>query len=450
VRAPWLIVLCLAAGLAQADVAQRPNVVRVEHRPAEDNPTLGRATAPVTAELFFVPGQPESNRAYKRVVELADRHPRRLRVILRVITRQAAVVVPIVAMEAFAQGKFDDFMDAILATRSGAVRRDDLPALAEAAGLDPDRVEAALERALEPELYPAPLKANDNRRLRQHGANIPELLFNGVPVGQTLTSLDVDDLETFYAAAYDEAQAMLGDGVPVEHLVEAAERAAQSPYAIESYPAGPIDDPEPDYELPEGAPPLLDRALDLGGLPGEGVGVAPVEVVLLCNLRYVSCRSQLESVGRRLLELYPEDVRLVWAPWYDLEVAGNETAPRLHAAALCAERQGAGWKWIDETLRQVFRGVGEGNGDIDALIDAVAELAEVDRATLDDCLDDLDDDEVTARVRAAVDAGVHHGPAMVIGGRAYVGGFTDWRAAAPLIEAELAPGLLERMAPTWD
>jgi hypothetical protein len=284
------------------------------------------------------------------------------------------------------------------------VRREELPALAESAGLDPERVEAALERALDPDLYPAPLDANNRRRIRQGGTNIPELLFNGAPVGQSMTSLDVDDLERYYDAAYDEAQILLGDGVPLDHLLDATtvgrgmgggvaaalERARDSSFAIASYPAGPIDDPEPEFELPEGPPPLLGDGLDLDGLPFEEGDAAeatpdhnPVEVVVLCNLRYVSCRSQLESVGRELRDQYPDEVRLIWAPWYDLEVAGNETAPRLHAAALCAERQGAGWKWIDETLRQVFRGAGEGNADVDALIDTVAELAQVDRASLD-------------------------------------------------------------------
>lgn len=442
------LILLALAGTATADVQPRHNVVRVEHRPADDNPTLGGTSAPVTAELFFVPGQVESNRAYKRVLELYARHPRRLRVIFRVITRQAAVVVPIVALEAFAEGKFEDFMDVILGARSGAVRRDDLPALTEAAGLDPERVATALDRALDPDLYPAALAANENRRARQ-GTNIPELLFNGTQVGQTLTSLDVDDLDAEYHAAYDEAQVLLADGVPIAHLVEAVERNADPGYALGGYPAGPIDDPEPELELPEGVPPLLDHPLDLDGLPTDGDAGAPVEVVLLCNLRYVSCRSQLDSVARRLRDLYPDEVRLVWAPWFDLDVAGNETAPRLHAAALCAERQGAGWKWIDETLRQVFRGVGEGNGDVDTLIDAVAKLAEVDDDALRDCLDTMTDDEVIARVEAAKAAGVTHAPALVIGGRAYAGGFTDWRAAKPVIDTELAPGLLEQLAPSW-
>lgn len=438
----------LVAATARADdLAPRANVVRVEHRPAADNPGLGPSSAPVVAELFLVPGQIESNRAYKRLVELQSRHPRRLRVVFRVITRQAQVVIPIAALEAYAQGKFDEFMDAIVAARSGAVRREQLPAIAEAAGMDAVRLDQALERALDLDQLPEPLRDNDRRRLRQRGANVPELLFNGAPVGQTLSALDVEELERYYDDAYAAAQALIADGVPAEQILEASERALAPTWAVTFESAAPIDDPEPGWEQPEGPPPLLDKTLGLDGLPSEGGDAATVEMIVLCNLRYVSCRQQLDAVGRRLHDLYPDEIRLVWHPWYDVAVEGNQDAPRLHAAALCAEAQGAGWKWIDETMRQVMRGAAE--GDVETMIDAVAELAEVDRVELDRCIARLGD-EVDRKVADAIAAGVTHGPAIVIGGRIYEGGFTDWRAAAPLVDAELGPGLLERMVPDWE
>ena len=451
-RTRVLALLVVAATPAQADeLRPRANVVRVEHRPADQNPSLGPEDAPVTAELFFVPGNGESNRAYRKLIELQSRHPRRLRVVFRVIWRQAQVVVPLAALEAYAQGKFDAFMEAILARREGTVRREHLPAVAKAAGLDVVRLERALERAVDPEALPEPLRANERRRLRRAASNpqVPDVLFNGEQVSEQLSALDVDDLERFYTRAWDEAQELLADGVPVERLVDAAERLHAHEWAITDYPAGQIDDPEPGWSAPEGAPPLLGRPLELEGLPSEGSPDAPVTMVLACNLRYVSCRQQLE-LAAKIHDQYPEEVRLVWYPWYDTSVEGNEEAPRLHAAALCAEQQGEGWRWITETSRTIARHRGEDS--VTQLIDSVAGVAGIDRAALDACLGEEGTNAaaVDARVRAAIAAGIDHSPSIVLGGRVYVGGFNaDWRAAAVLVDAELAPGLLERMVPSW-
>jgi hypothetical protein len=442
-----IVLIASLAGAARADEPKpRPNVVRVEHRPADQNPSLGPSSAPVTAELFFVPGQIESNRAYKRLVELQARHPRRLRVVFRVITRQAQVVVPLAALEAFAQDKFEEFMEVLLAARSGTVRRDSLPALAEQAGMDSVRLEQALERALDPDLQPEPLADNERRRLRR-GANVPELLLNGVAIGETLAALDVDDLDELYAAAYQEAALLLADGAEPEHLLEELERANAPSAAPSGYTPGPIDDPPADYKPSEDPAPLLSGPLDLEALPADGDAGAPLEIIVLCNLRYDSCRQQIE-IGRRILDLYPHEVRLYWHPWYDVTVEGNEDAGRIHAAAVCAEEQGAGWKWLDETLRLVRGGAAE--GDPAPWIEAVTEQAGVDEAALGECLTVVDEAAVHRRVQAAIGAGVAHAPALVIGGRVYSGGFNDWRAVSPMVDAELAPGLLERLVPSWE
>ncbi|MCB9562396.1 MAG: hypothetical protein H6708_18485 [Kofleriaceae bacterium] len=447
---PGALLVALAAAVALPVRAAPPRggqVVRVEHRPSDQNPALGPSAAPVTAELFFVPGQIESNRAYRRLLELQSRHPRRLRVVFRVITRQAQVVIPIAALEAYAQGKFDDFMQAILSARAGTVRRDNLPDVASAAGMDPVRLDQAIERALDPDLLPEPLRANERRRLRRRAVNVPDLLLNGAPIGRPLQGLDVDELERYYDDAYAAAQTLLDDGVPLEHVVEAAEQAALPTEAPRTYPAGPVDDAGPGFELPEGPPPLLSRPLELTGLPADGPEDAPTEVVILCNLRYASCRTQVIAIGRKLRDLFPDEIRLVFYPWFDADVEGNEDAARLHRAAVCAEQQGVGWRWVEETVHQVMRQAGDGS--VDAIIGKVAELAEVDPDRLDACLSTGADADLQARVGAAIAAGVDHGPAVVIGGRVYLGGFTDWRAAAPLVEAELAPGLLGRAVPDW-
>jgi hypothetical protein len=399
----------------------------------------------VTAELFFVPGHVESGRAFRRLVELQARHPRRLRVVFRVVSRQAALVVPVATLEAYAQGKFHEFMDALV-DHGGAVRREQLPALAEAAGVDPVRLEEALERALEPDRLPDALRANDRRRRRLLGvsANIPELTFNAAPPRQPLASLDAEELEALYQQAWEAAVAMMDEGVPPGEVLAESQRRRAPDDAIVAYPASALDDREPEDDPGERPPPLLREPLALAGLPSDGPADAPVVAVVLCNLRYVSCRAQLESVAGRLRELYPDELRLTWYPWYDRSVEGNEAAPRLHAAALCAERQGAGWKWLDEATRLAIR-IGPPQ-DVAQAIELVAERAAVDRQLLDACLEEPGD-PAGALVDAAVAAGVVAGPAVVLGGRLYLGGFTDWPGAVPMVETELAPGLLERLVP---
>jgi len=362
--------------------------------------------------------------------------------------------VPIAAVEAYAQGKFEAFMDAILARREGTVRREHLPAVAKAAGLDPVRLERALERATDPQQPPEPLESNERRWKRRAGTNrpVPELLFNGLPISEQFTSLDVDDLERHYARAWSDAQELLADGVPRRRLVEANERRHLATDTLGTYTPGSIDDPEPGWQPPEGPPPLLARVLDLDGLPSSGPLDAPVELVIACNLRYSSC-SQQRAMVDQVQKLYPTEVRAIWYPWYDTSVEGNEDAPRLHAAALCAEQQGEGWRWIEETMRQTTRGRAE--ADLPRLIEAVAGITGVDRAALDACLEGgsggVDGAAVDARVRAAVGAGIDHSPALVVGGRVYIGSIHgDWHGLAGLIDAELAPGLLERMVPSWD
>jgi predicted DsbA family dithiol-disulfide isomerase len=441
-----LLTLVLIA-TASAEPAPRNNVVRVEHRPADHNPGLGPTTAPVTAELFFVPGQVESNRAYRRLVELQSRHPRRLRVVFRVITRQAQVVVPIAALEAYAQGRFDEFMDAILAARSGTVRREHLAEVAEAAGMEPARLEQAIDRAHDRDQLPDPLRANERRRLRRGANNVPDLLLNGIPVGQPMPGLDVDELEQYYDAAYDAALELLGDGVPEDRIVEQTVLASLPTAGVTEYPAGPVDDLARGEVGPADPPALLASPLELSGLPADGPVDAPVEVVLLCNLKYDTCNKQLDDITHRLRELFPDEVRVVFHPWFDPQVDGNHDAAVLHRAAMCAEQQGAGWTWVEEAVRQVRRQPGDGS--MDAIIGKLAELTAVDPDRLDRCLAAGKDADVIARVGGAIASGVTHAPAVVVGGRVFLGGFTDWRAVAPLVEVELAPGLLGRAVPDW-
>jgi hypothetical protein len=447
-RLTLVLALASVAAVARAEVRPRPHVVRVEHRAADQNPSLGPADALVTAELFLVPGQRDSNFAYRKLVELQERHPRRLRVVFRVVLRAGQTYGPIAALEAYAQGRFEPFMAAVLASRTGTVKREHLPTLAEAAGLDRVRLDRAIDRHQAGAGVTAILEANDRRRLRRTGTggNVPELLLNGLPIGQTVTSVDVDGLEVHYQEAYRLALELLDEGVPRAHLVEAAERRAAPRHAIVAYAAGPLDDAEPTADLVDAPPPLLGRRLDLAGLPGDGPADAPVEMIVVCDLRERSCHKQVAVIGRRLRELYADELRLRWHPWYDVRADGNEDAPRLHAAALCAEETGAGWLWLGEALQLVNRKRIDGSAE--EVIERIAEAADVERGALEACLA-RGSAAVHARVQAAIAAGIRQAPAVVIGGRLYLGGFTDAQGAAPVLDAELAPGLLEQLVPAW-
>ena len=67
------------------------------------------------------------------------------------------------------------------------------------------------------------------------------------------------------------------------------------------------------------------------------------------------------------MRLYPDDVRLVWAPWFDV---GRDDAAELAQygdAALCAESIGSnqgelttspGWVWVKEMYGQVVKNRG--------------------------------------------------------------------------------------------
>jgi len=142
----------------------------------------------------------------------------------------------------------------------------------------------------------------------------------------------------------------------------------------------------------------------------------------------------------------PDEVRVVWHPLYAESAEEVASLDLLHRAALCAEGQGAGWRWVEQALVRTQRSHGR-SSDPREEIDEIAGQAEVDRPKLDRCLATGDSLAARRRVRAAVAAGVNHAPAVVVGGRIYMGGLQEVRGLQMLIEDELRPGLLERAVP---
>lgn len=430
------IALCAATARARTDdgpvLAPRPNIVRVAHDAIDQAPTLGPADALVTVELFFIAGAPQSRAVLGRLVALAERHPRRVRLVLRPLERQGQILMPEALLEAAAHGKAWELLDTF---DDGPVSRDELLARIAAIGVDPQRVIAAWD-----DLRHKPaLDANERRRVRRYAQGVPDALFNGQSVRRPLPSLSDDDLEEAYRDAYARAQRYLADGVPRAALPTVFERDLDRPTTM--FVPGAVEDDDDD--LPDSEPGLLTRPIDTAGLPAFGPATAPVQVLVFCDLTQRGCHRQLATAAR-VVDLFPTEARVVWSPWYSIAQDVSSDSDQIARAALCATSIDLGWEWVTAAVSRGQRGplTARAIGD---LVDDV----QLDRGRLEACLERLAPGAARVRIARAADAGITHGPTVVVGGRVYVGGVAEARVLQSLIEDELEPGLLERAAPDF-
>jgi hypothetical protein len=179
VKAVVAAAVLVIAGSMPSGLAAPGNVVRVEHRDPTTVPTRGPTTALVTIELFIDPMTNMLARRpiYRALEKLQASHPARIRLIYRVLKRGAQQQISIAALEAHAQGKFDELMDELHRDKTTTMlTKDQLLELGRKAGMDTAR----LATAIGPEgRYADVFEANDNRLDRlAHGANAPNALFN--------------------------------------------------------------------------------------------------------------------------------------------------------------------------------------------------------------------------------------------------------------------------------
>lgn len=199
-------------------------------------------------------------------------------------------------------------------------------------------------------------------------------------------------------------------------------------------------------------PPLATPPLALHGMPSAGRDDATVPITILCSASNPSCANLMLS-AQHVAELYPNDVRVVWAPWFDVTRDDVTDLAVLADAALCAEvvgtssvaQESPGWLWVEELYRQITKGHGQKLA-ADERIDTVATTLEVDRARLATCQAKMAGTTV-AWIAEARHAGVRTAPAVVIGGRIYAG-LNEQSTIQQLVEAELAPGVLGSW-PSW-
>lgn len=461
-RAPAALILAAALGLALGPAGAAPSpagrgpgqVVRVEHRDPDTAPSIGPASAPVTVELFFHPNTNAQARlpAYRLIERLHGNHHTRLRVVFRIVKRGGQVQLPTAALEAHAQGKFFELMKELHANRSTAtLGRTDVLELARKIGMDVPRVAAAITN----DRYRDVLEANDRRleRVTRGHPSVPAVLFNAKQPPKSLAAMGEADFEREYDAAYDRAIELIDRGVDPRFLMEAFDalvlRGAQ-PFVGST---GPTEDDVTGDTIEHR---LASPPLPLAGLPsfGKPDARAPIPIVLLCRPNDSQCGNAMRPL-RRLQETYADEVRLVWAPWFEVSRDDAANLTLLGDAALCAEQVGSspedlsaspGWQWIEKQLQRSGRSHGRRTQPAQ-LIEQVTAETRVDSRQLSACRARMAN-ATLEWIERARRSGVTRAPALVIGGRIYEG-IPEQGVIQQLVEAELAPGVLGELAPAW-
>ncbi len=447
--------LLLATSAAAA--AAPGEVVRVEHRDPGAVPSAGPADAPVTIEVFFVPGYNSRTTWYRALEDLQRRHPSKIRLVYRVLTISGQTRAPYLALEAAAEGRYRELMTKLheaQAQRLMTLNDAQLIEVAKAAGVDPERAQAAMKDP--PPAYKRLVEGNERRRKQHvHAANEPTVLFNGKPVVVPLVSLTTNDLERLYAQARDTAEDLLDRGASPATLADALDEQRPLPAEI-TVQTGPTD--EEIGELPSD-PPLANPPLDVRGLPSHGPAEAPVTIIVACSPTSLNCEQPLMAATQAQRDAYPEQVRVVWAPYFGVDLDNAADLALLGDAALCAEKIGTsseregdfdsttspGWRWVTSIL-------GESRSrrrrmTTEELIDHTAEKLHVEPRAFAACRAQMAGTTL-AWIEAARHSGVRTSPATILGGRIY-GPITDGTTLQLLVEAELAPGWLGEAAPAW-
>ena len=445
----WLVGLLAAGAPAAAGARPAPgHADRVEYHDPATPPARGPAHAPVTIEVFFVPSPNMPTAALRLLHQLADRHPARIRLVFRILKSGSSLQVPSAALEAHAEGKFFELM-VELGNAKTVLKKEDLLELARKVGVDPQRVALATQF----ERYRDLLEANQRRFERLHGTSPPSVMFNARPTKVGVGGFTTAELDREYEAAYDRAIDKIERGFDPGTLAEAFDDDAMSgvqPLVL----AGGVTDDDPDRSSSDH--PLASPPLQLDGLPSFGKpGItAAVPVIVLCRPNDGACSNLLRVVEPEM-RLYPDDVRIVWAPWFDVGRDDAADLTLLGDAALCAEAIGSnqgelttspGWVWVKEMYTQSGRTRGKKLA-ADKLIDAVAAKLDVDVRALSACRATMASSTL-AWIAASRHAGVpRSNTAVVIGGRIY-DGLTEQTLIHALVEAELAPGVLGSL-PRW-
>jgi protein-disulfide isomerase len=444
------VVRCLTlAALACAMVAQpvaegepaakkkSRQIVTVLHRPPASVPSLGSQAAPVTIEFFCNFGDGTKSAQVDRLLtQLYERHPRRLRILYRLVGsgKQSNMHLE-AAQEAFVEGRFRQFIDALFPEPTRPPRASDVTDAARKAGVDARRIEEALEDARHAETILANHYYQKRRRLKR----VPGIVVNGEPYDRGAPK-SIEELEALYDEAYAHSKQLLDDGVEPARLYG---RLLEDVAAAQPDPIigpGAVDGLEPGERMPDGPPRVVTIAPEAGAR-ARGREDAPVPLVFYCNFQTRNCATFAETL-EEIAAAYPDEVKLVFRHFYDPEDRRQAEARLLGAAGVCAEKQGRFWSYYELAFRLARQ------GQVPTyLIEDVGKALELDTEVFGRCLAQRPTHRAVEAERAAARrAGIRHTPSLVLGGRLYTG-TKSFDELSALIDRELMPGVLGRISP---
>jgi protein-disulfide isomerase len=325
----WLLLLALTTTPALAADGTMPTDAthEVVWVPPTLVPVRGPRFAPVTLDVFVALGHPPSSGALELARRAVERGHGDVRLVPHLFTfgQPSFELASEAALEAAAQGRFWPFVDRLAREHAGLPGAAELAQLARDAGLDVDRLAAALEshrhRATVERL------TQESRAFNHHP---PELLVNGRRVSPWSGD---DAIARAIADARLRARQLLEEGVPLSQLYQRV-----------------IDD---DEEVPFVSDPLSHPtrhrvAVDLTTAPVRGPTTAPIVIVLYANFACVQCAEIALNV-KRVVDAHAGLVRLAWKnfpPPYT-------SSTGLYAAevAEAAQAQGRFWALYDLALK---------------------------------------------------------------------------------------------------
>ena len=232
--------LALVVFLCAATAAASPGkLVRVVSSDLDALPSRGPKDALVTIEVFFRLRIETRWPEFKAIEHLQAEHPSRIRLLYRIEKGPNSSRLHYAALEAYAEGRFDEFL-AELETQSTTNLTDaQLVQVAVAAGMNTEQLAEVL--ASPPAEFDRVLDDNLRRYHQRFHGNQQGVLVNGGFVSRS----DINksgELERVYASAKEQALDLLDCGVDPSELAAAFEsQAAPNPLFI-TVPNGSPDD----------------------------------------------------------------------------------------------------------------------------------------------------------------------------------------------------------------